>query len=173
MKTIKVFYGDTRLKDIYPYATKWQVFKFKAMRFIRKVAIVTGIMFAVALCVFIGSKAFPSTVYVSKPITVQVVAPSPVLSRIADCESGVRNASGRSVTGSASQYDKNGQVVMRPNKNGSVDVGIMQINVATWGMKATALGYDLTSESDNKAMALWIYENRGTEDWYSSKSCWN
>lgn len=40
MKITKVFAGDTRLKDIYVGATKFEVFKFKALRLFRRVAIV-------------------------------------------------------------------------------------------------------------------------------------
>lgn len=39
MKFTKVFFGDKRLKDIYVGASKWQVFKFKAMRLFKRVMI--------------------------------------------------------------------------------------------------------------------------------------
>lgn len=37
MKKLKVFYMGERLKEVYPHATKWQVFKFKVRQFFRKV----------------------------------------------------------------------------------------------------------------------------------------
>jgi hypothetical protein len=61
---------------------------------------------------------------------------------------------------------------MRSNTNKSVDIGKYQIN-SVWFKKATELGLDITKEEDNEAMAYWIYENRGTGDWYSSQSCWS
>lgn len=84
----------------------------------------------------------------------------PVLSRIAECESNSRH------------FGKSGQVLAVGNKNGSVDVGRYQINVSSWGEKATELGYDLYDEKENELMALWIYENYGTEPWKWTKSCW-
>lgn len=84
---------------------------------------------------------------------------APILKRIAECESG------------NTHYRKDGQVIFNPNSNGTVDVGKYQINTV-WNTKATELGLDLTKEEDNEEMAEWIYANRGTEDWYSSKKCW-
>lgn len=95
-----------------------------------------------------------------------------VLKNIADCESGQRNKHGRAIKGTATHYAKNGQVLLNPNKNGSVDVGIMQINDDVWGRKATELGLNIMEEKDNIAMGEYIHEVRGTQDWYSSKSCW-
>lgn len=39
MKLTKVFFGDKRLKDIYVGATKWEVFKFRAMKLFKRVII--------------------------------------------------------------------------------------------------------------------------------------
>lgn len=83
----------------------------------------------------------------------------PVLKRIAKCESG-------------DMHYKNGQVIFNANSNGTVDRGRYQIN-SVWDKKATELGLDLSNEKDNEQFAMWLYENRGSEDWYSSKSCWN
>lgn len=105
-------------------------------------------------------------------VTVEVQADAPVLARIADCESGQRNPkTGRAIKGTATQYDKNGQVLMRTNSDKTVDVGYMQINSKNFA-EATKLGYDLTKKEDNIAYAKYIYANRGTEPWYSSSSCW-
>jgi hypothetical protein len=60
---------------------------------------------------------------------------------------------------------------MRANTNKTVDIGRYQIN-SVWNKKASELGLDLTIEADNEKMAYWIYENRGTGDWYSSEKCW-
>lgn len=84
----------------------------------------------------------------------------PVLERIMNCES------------KGQQFGKSGQVLMSPNVNGTVDLGIAQINTV-WFAKATELGYDLTKEEDNIKMATWIYENKGTGPWSSSAKCWS
>lgn len=39
MKKIKLFYMGKRLKDIYPHATKWQIFKYKVRKFFEKLFI--------------------------------------------------------------------------------------------------------------------------------------
>lgn len=65
-----------------------------------------------------------------------------------------------------------GQVLMNANKNGTVDIGKYQINTFYWGRQATEMGLDLANEQDNEAMALWIYDNYGTEPWYSSSNKW-
>ena len=85
----------------------------------------------------------------------------PVLARIAKCESG------------GSQYDANGQVVLHANTNGTVDAGKYQINITVWGKTATSMGLNLMNEADNETFAQWLYLNKGTESWYSSKSCWS
>lgn len=90
----------------------------------------------------------------------EVKAPSPVMDRIAQCESGNKH------------IDKNGQVLMRSNTNRSVDLGVYQINTV-WFADATKQGYDLTKEEDNRAYAHYLYGKYGTEPWYSSKSCWS
>lgn len=95
-----------------------------------------------------------------KTITVEATSTPPVLQRIMNCES------------QKSQLAKNGQINYHINTDGSLDIGIMEINSVNF-IQATKLGYDLTKESDNIAFGRWLYANRGTEPWYSSKSCWN
>ena len=99
---------------------------------------------------------------VSAQVIETVVATStPVLDRIAKCESD------------NSQYDKNGQILLNYNKSSdSFDIGVMQINLKAWGAQAKKLGLNLSNETDNRAMGQWIYQNRGTGDWYSSERCW-
>lgn len=101
----------------------------------------------------------PETVWAKETIEVPIKEVPPVMRAIAKCESG-------------NIHFKNGQVIFNANSNKTVDVGRYQINTV-WNKKATELGLDITKEKDNEAMAMWIYENRGTEPWYSSKQCWN
>jgi hypothetical protein len=115
----------------------------------------------------LGSLLSPKVVYqeVQKEVVIEISLETPVLDRIAGCESqGNRNSKG-------THFDKNGQVLMRSNTNRTVDLGKYQINTV-WFSKATELGLDLTKEDDNKKMAEWIYYNRGTGDWSASSKCW-
>ena len=66
------------------------------------------------------------------------------------------------------------------NKDGSVlkgflnphDIGEWQINEIVWGEKAKQLGFDIYDQKGNQEMAMWIYQNYGTEPWNWSKPCW-
>ena len=109
-----------------------------------------------------GAKFIPQTpVYAEKIVEVTVKNKVPVMERIAKCESGGQHVD-----------KKTGQVIMRSNTNKTVDVGKYQIN-SIWFKKAGELGLDITKEKDNEAFAYWLYENRGTQDWYASKDCWS
>jgi hypothetical protein len=142
---------------------RFNSFKASVKRFFRA----CGLVAVGAIVLFIAFTTGAATYSTSKVEAEFSNAPlnSAVLNRIADCESG------NGKPGSATHYDKNGQVLLRANKNGTVDVGKYQVN-SVWFKKATELGYDITKESDNKAMAEWVYLNRGTGDWYSSQKCW-
>lgn len=143
---------------------RFDSFKTAIKRFLRACGLVTvGVI--VLFIVFTTGAATYSTSRVEavmQPTTLN----SAVLDRIAACESG----NGKS--GTATQYDKNGQVLMRPNTNGTVDVGKYQIN-SIWFKQATTLGYDLTTTAGNAAFAEWLYLNKGTGDWQASSKCWN
>lgn len=161
MKLTKVFYGNKRLKDVVVGATKFEVFKYRLTKFLRKVVIASFLLGMIYGAFHIGRLTTePRIVEAIKEVTVEVDAKAPIMERIAKCESG------------NTHYDKNGQVLLRSNNNKSVDVGRYQIN-SVWFKKATELGLDITKEKDNEIMARWIYSNRGTVDWEASKSCWN
>ncbi len=111
----------------------------------------------------LGGVIYPK--YKTVEAIVEVETVSPVLQRIAGCESqGSAKLKG-------THFDKNGQVLMRSNTNKTVDLGKYQINTV-WFAKATELGIDLTTEEGNEQMAMWIYKNRGTGDWSASANCW-
>ena len=149
-----------RLKDIYPHATPWQVFKYKVRRFTISLFTWIFIVGAFVGVYKLGGLFNPATIVTQAEVIHEVKMCTAILDRIAKCESP---------TG----HYKNGQVVMMPNSDRSVDVGKYQINNKTWGAKAAELGLDITKEADNEAMAHWIYENHGTEDWKYSKACWS
>lgn len=139
-------------------------FRMKVRRFVRSLIRATAVVSVLTLSFTLGAATFSTSSSATSYSTVQAVE-SPVLDRIADCESG------DGTKGSATHYGKSGQVLMRPNTNGTVDLGKYQINTV-WFKTAADLGYDLTKEEDNEAFAEWLYLNKGTEDWYSSKKCW-
>lgn len=163
MKRIKIHYMGKRLKDVYPYATKWQVFKYRAVRILRftfaGIAAVAILTATLVTSFNLGGKFNPDTVYAEKFVEITVDKIPPVMERIAKCESG-------------GMHYKNGQVIFNANSNKTVDIGKFQIN-AIWNAKATSLGLDLTKEKDNEKFAMWLYHNRGTQDWYASAHCWN
>ena len=175
-KKIKVFYGNQHVKHIRVNTNKISV-KTECKRILATVSKLIALqsLTAIALASTIIAFTDPVTSVQAQVITQQApisIASIPVLQRIADCESGSRNKQGKPILNTATQFASNGQVLTNPNVNHSVDIGIMQINLLKWGSKATTLGYDLSTTQGNESMGLWIYENRGTEDWYSSKSCW-
>lgn len=133
------------------------------LRFLLKVGLIGGAGYAIFMA---GAYFNPIVTYAEKQVKIEVEREAPVMDRIAGCESeGDRKSKG-------SHFDKNGQVRTNANKNGSVDIGKYQINLAVWGKTAHSLGYELTKEKDNEAFAMWLYANKGTEPWYSSESCW-
>lgn len=156
-----------RLKDIYPHATKWQVFKYKVGRFLRKLFWTSAGVCALYLAFQVGVYLHPNMVYAEKEIQVQVDGDFPVLQRIASCES-VGN-----VSKEAKQFDSKGRLIKHANTDGSVDIGKNMINDRTWEAKAVTLGYDIYTEKGNDDMAKWIYKNIGTSPWSASMKCWN
>jgi hypothetical protein len=126
--------------------------------------------FVVGLGVFLAMNSGMKVEYQAVPVVkAEVLATStpqaphsdlpPVLQRIIKAESG------------GHQFGPSGQVLVRANTNGTVDMGIAQINTV-WFKKAHELGLDLTKEEDNIKMAVWIYENKGTGPWESSRKNW-
>ena len=160
MKTIKVFFNGKRLKDIYPYATRWEVFKYNAIKFVRKVFYILALALVSIAVGFIIRYNFPKEMIIITEKVVEVEPDYPVLAKIAQCESGNRH------------FGESGQVLMVGNDNKSVDVGRYQINNAVWGKTAHKMGLDITLEKDNEEFAKWLYKNYGTEPWVWSKKCW-
>lgn len=152
---IKVFFNGKPLRDIYPHATRWQMFKYRLRKFFRKVLLTTAFLASLVAIFELGGMLNP-IYYVTEAQTLTPPIP-PVLQRIAVCESH------------NSHYDLNGQVKI----NATQDMGKYQINVPTWGKKAKELNLNLAVEKDNEAMAVWIYENKGTGDWSASSKCWD
>lgn len=96
------------------------------------------------------------------------------LLRIADCESGERDKDGRAIGGSATHYDKNGDVLIGQHTDPKYgkDVGKFQINTLYHEARAKEMGLDIYNEYDNEKYALVLFEENGTRDWNASRSCW-
>lgn len=130
-------------------------------KWLKRSAILMLVLWGMTGTLKLGQHLYPVTVYAEKTIEVPVSKGlSPVMERIAKCESG--NV----------QKGKDGQIIIHVNKDGTYDMGLFQIN-SSWNKTATKLGYDLTNDKDNQAFAEWLYENIGTSPWYSSQKCWS
>lgn len=160
------FYLTKNLRDVYPHATRFQVAKYNAVRFIGKVSIAIILALVVAGAFISGRIADSNTIDVVNPtitktiVTTTIVTIPPVLERIAKAES------------SDEQFAKDGQVTIHVNKNGTYDIGQYQIN-SIWNATATKMGYNLTLQKDNEAFALWLFDNYGSTPWNSSQANWN
>ena len=160
MRKTHIFFGNKYVDSMYCGKSRFSVFLSKTGIALKRATIVCGGLSVVGWSILSGSYFFPRIAYAEKEVVKEIIVNEkiPVMERIAKCESG-------------NMHFKNGQVIINVNSNGSYDSGRYQIN-SIWNKKATELGLNLMVEKDNEAMARWIYVNRGTEDWYSSKSCW-
>ncbi len=174
MKSIKVFWMDKQLRDMYPHATWFQVIKWRVAEFLKacvRFIFKLSCWSAVAATVFAAGYFYSRTDVVYATLTEEkiveklITEDAPIMDRIAGCES-LGNPKSKGI-----HFDKNGQVLVRGNTNRTVDVGRYQIN-SVWFKKATDLGLDVFKEEDNKKMAYWIYHTQGTEPWYASEKCW-
>ncbi len=87
----------------------------------------------------------------------ETFADAPYMVTVLKCESELR------------QFDeKTGQVLI----SSSNDVGVSQINLKVHAKTARDLGFDIYTTVGNLAYARYLFELRGTEDWYMSKHCW-
>lgn len=59
------------------------------------------------------------------------------------------------------QWDENGHILT----SSTDDVGIAQINVKTWGAKASELGYDIYTTEGNLKMAKYVLDTQGKTAW--------
>lgn len=80
---------------------------------------------------------------------------APVMLKIAECESGLR-------------HTKSGEVI----KSKTGDGGVFQINQVHL-KELKELNLDRDKLEDNILYAKYLFDQRGTADWYMSKDCWN
>lgn len=160
-KKVRFYINGVRQKDIRPNKTKWQLFIYRVKVFFKVLfwgVVIMGVLIGIYE---LGSLNSSKIVYKQKEVIKEIPIKAPIMERIAKCESPTGH------------YGKNGQVTVRANKNGTVDIGSRQINNYYWGAKATEMGLNLWIEQDNIKMGDWIYQNYGTEPWSSSKKCWS
>lgn len=101
---------------------------------------------------------------ISGPVSVEqyvktYFAKTPILARIAKCESRYR------------QYGSDGEVLRGVAVKD--DLGVMQINERYHGAKALELGMDLYTIDGNLAYAKYLYSKEGTTPWNASARCWD
>lgn len=173
MNKLKVFMYGRPLREIYPHATRFQVFKYRVMSFLVKtVKWSLGLSFGMAVMLgffMAGYWNHPKPVH-ADPIE----SIAPVLVRIAKAES--HNSHFCTIELARVKMcakSEVGQVLVRTNKDGTADAGRYQINLYHWGKVASDKGLNLFDEQDNEEFAVWLFETRGTVDWEASRKEWN
>lgn len=164
MKYTKLFFGNQYVTKFHVSGKKHTLFQ-KIGNWIKHKVLLSAKICVVAWMVVggvkVGQNYTPShVVYADHEVIKEVESDSPVMTRIAQCES------------SGNHMGKKGQITIKVNTNGTYDIGKYQIN-SIWNAQATKLGYDLTKEEDNKAFAMYLYKNQGTGPWSSSSKCWS
>ncbi len=163
-----------RLRDLYPHATGFQVFKWKARRVLRQIAIaslVVGFSSGLLYTAFtIGGVANPKMVYAVKEKLIPDNSVPPILKRIAQAESlNSHYCTDTLVKAGMCAKGALGQVLVNPTR----DIGKYGINLLYNGKWCAGKGYNLFIEADNEQCALELFRERGSEPWSASKANWN
>lgn len=150
-----------KLKDIYPYATRFEVLRFKFNKLMEKVvftAFIIGLIYGGFKTGQMTTQAENTSAYIApKEVIVKEklkFEDFPLLMRICKAESGNR------------QFNSKGDV-LRGHVEPS-DVGYCQINEAINNDLARRLGYDIYTEEGNKAFAVHLFTTRGYAPWMAS-----
>ena len=138
--------------------TRFQVIRYKAIKLAKRTLIVGSILSAMGWSAYTAASYFPQTVYADHDVIVNVQPFPAMLTRICKAESGLR------------QFNAKGDVLR--GKVEPSDIGYCQINETIWNDKARKMGIDIYTEQGNKDMALYIFNNYGTDPWNSSKQSW-
>ena len=163
MKT-KIFYGNQYIGSMNVDGrkyTKWQVFKFRAIRRAKRVTLVLGAFCLLGWAYYFGSMFAPVKVMaVDKEVYVTASSTMPaMLMKICRAESGGK------------QFKADGHVLR--GKITPSDIGFCQINETYWNDKARDMGIDIYTEQGNKDMAIYIFNNYGEQPWSASKDTWS
>lgn len=174
MKSIKVFFNGKRLKDIYPYATKWEVFKYRAMQIFRKILFIITLALISIGVGFIIRYNFPKQIIVVAEKVVEVdnlstkvkELKAEVLDSLRFCES----------TG----YNENdGLIIYDSNKIASIGLYQFQKKTVIYYYK-TIYNKEITgkeaieialSEKDSRKLAedIIFTDSKGIDNWYNCK----
>lgn len=168
------------LKGEYAFASlrswlhaKWLAFV-RIVMWIFRLGIYGTIVCGVLLAAYAFGEYRQSSVltYVA-PINVVHADELPVLDRIAKAESHNSQFCTKELAanGWCKKYEI-GQVLQHVNTDNTIDTGYYQINSVN-GAECANHGWNITIEADNKACGKWLFANRGSEPWKSSKSSWN
>jgi hypothetical protein len=141
-------------KWLYAVAKRWLFYPFVMASVLLVALYVTG---GYALGKYAEAKA-PKIQTTERVLVVKDETLPKILVKIAECESGNKH------------FNSDGTVIVGRKNN--EDRGRFQVNRIVWGKKAKELGYNIDTEIGNQNMAVWIFENFGSEPWVYSKSCW-
>ncbi len=143
---------------------------FRRVWFLTKVGVTS---FAVlALAVFSGyalrgNEVSAQVIHMSTSTTTMIQQTDEVLHAIGDCESG------NGTKDSRRQFLPNGKIVTHTNTDGSVDVGMYEINMsAPHIIQMAKMHIDPMTEEGNYAEAKYIHDTEGVKPWSSSQHCW-
>jgi hypothetical protein len=153
------FYREHR---VYPFLRKYVGFPFIALLILAQAQLIIAAWAIEAKNIVTEVWANMDNTAYERTLVVEVEAPEDpavIMEKIARCESG------------GTHYRKDGTLIKNVNNNGTIDFGKFQINSA-WEAKAASMGMNIYLPEGNEAFAYWLYDTRGTEDWYSSKHCW-
>lgn len=137
-----------------------------------KISIATLTLLAFAA--FIGYALHGNTITATNNVTIAApLAPSfPVLDRIARAESHNSQFCTKALAAVNMCHNYEiGSPLVRPNKNGTYDVGMYQINSIHLAA-ALAQGFDVYTEKGNRAYAEYLFTTQGSEPWSASKKNW-
>lgn len=152
MKSIKVFYMGRPLREVYPHATKWQVFKWKVQEFLKKCVRViawTGLTAGMVYGIFMAG-------YMSSPEKIQAITQEKMVDSLPQKIESLKVDLVNSIA--KLENENNVPIVIDDNKAGSlpkkdkVSIGCMQFKISTVQMYSKQLyGKVLT---DNEAVLL-------------------
>lgn len=163
LKKVTVKHNDKVYKYMYLNDTPKDILKYKLHQF-KNLTLRTLTIGFVGYTVFTMGQSIPSTKHIANAdtnhqITVIDKTLPLILQKICTAESPTGH------------HKANGTVAHYVNTNKTIDIGKCQIN-SIWEAKAVELGYNIYTEQGNEDMALYIFNNYGSEPWYSSKTKW-
>jgi hypothetical protein len=159
LKRVTVKHNDKVYKYIY-LNSNTEVFIYK----LKNLALRVGFIAFASYTVFTMGQSLPSSKHIAyaesnQQVTVIDKTLPPILQKICHAESPTGH------------NKPNGTIAHYVNTNKTIDIGKCQIN-SIWEAKAVELGYNIYTEQGNEDMALWIFNNYGSEPWFSSKTKW-